>query len=138
MRRTRVNRLIARVIEVGLGLGLAFSMTGCQREGSSTEVPSPTGPRGTEPAVAPVPSQQPAQSVSEERERFRRTLARKFDVSQIRTQQLPGGDGVLYVPNGHVAHAMVAVKKADGTVRGHCLSSSAEVEALMEQSGVDR
>jgi hypothetical protein len=138
MRRTRANRLVARVVEVGLGLGLAFLMMGCQREVLSSEAPSPTDPPGAAPAMAPVPSQQPVQYVPEERERFRQTLARRFDVSQMVTQQLSGGDGVLHVPNGYVAHAMVAVKEADGRVRGHCLSSSAEVEALMKQSGADQ
>jgi hypothetical protein len=111
-------------------------MAGCIREDSSGQTPSPTEPAPA-PAAAPVPSQPAVPQVLQDREQFRRALVRKFDASQMVTQQLAGG-GILHVPNGHVAHAMVAVKNPDGTASRHCLSSAAEVEALMKHSGADQ
>jgi hypothetical protein len=125
------------LLEVGLAVGLILPMAGCIREDSPGQAPSPTEPAPAL-AAAPVPSQQAVPQVLQDREQFRRSLARKFDVSQMVTQQLSAGDGILHVPNGHVAHAMVAVKNADGTARRQCLSSAAEVEALMHQSGADQ
>jgi hypothetical protein len=133
MRRTKMCALTMRLLKVGLGVGLILPMAGCMPEDSLGQAPSPT-----EPASALAASQPPVPHALQDREQFRRTLVRKFDASQIVTQQLSVGDGVLYVPNGHVAHAMVAVKNADGTVSRHCLSSSAEVEALMKHSGADQ
>jgi hypothetical protein len=137
MRRTKTSALTPRLLEVGLAVGLILPMAGCIREDSSGQTPSPTEPAPA-PAAAPVPSQPAVPQVVQDREQFRRALVRKFDASQMVTQQLSAGDGILYVPNGHVAHAMVAVKNVDGTVSRHCLSSAAEVEALMKHSGGDQ
>jgi hypothetical protein len=139
--RMSVSTLKAKLLCLGVGVGLTFLAAGCAREDSPGQAAALADPKPPVPvAVAPdpVPSAQPAEQAAQERVRFRQALARKFDPSQMLTRALPSGDGILHVPNGHVAHAMVAVKNADGTVRGHCLSSSAEVEALMEQTGGSR
>lgn len=45
---------------------------------------------------------------------------------------LPEG-AVLELPDGQGVHATVVVKEPDGTVRTECISSSAEVSALVEE-----
>ena len=137
MRRTKTSTLTTRLLEVGLAVGLILPMAGCMREDSPGQAPGPAEPAPAL-AAAPVASQQPVQRLRQDREQFRRALVRKFDASQMVTQQLSAGDGILHVPNGHVAHAMVAVKNPDGTASRHCLSSAAEVEALMKHSGADQ
>jgi hypothetical protein len=137
MRRTKTRALTMTLLEASFAAVLMLSMAGCMREDSPGQAPAATEPASA-PAAAPGAPPQPVQQALQDREQFRRALVRKFDVSQMTTEQMPGQDGILYVPNGHVAHAMVGVKNADGTVRGHCLSSAAEVEALMKQSGADQ
>jgi hypothetical protein len=143
MRRMDTTGLTGTLLQLGLGVGLVLSMAGCAREDVSGQGAAPIDPSAqplaaAAPANEPAPVRQSLQQDSQDRERFRRTLARKFDVSQVIERQASPGGGILHVPNGRVAHAVVAVRNADGTVRGHCLSSSAEVEALMQQSGAEQ
>jgi hypothetical protein len=135
MRRTFASKLTTRLLEVGLGVGLILSIAGCAREDAAGQAQGSTEPQASAPAAPPLPSPRPAEPASQDREQFRQALARKFDSSQIVMRQGSPEAGVLHIPNGHVAHAVVAVKNADGTVTQHCLSSSAEVEALMKQTG---
>jgi hypothetical protein len=64
---------------------------------------------------------------------FAESLGRKLDRSHAPTPvALPEG-GILNVPNGHVAHASVLVRGPDGRLRSACVSSPAEVSALVQQ-----
>lgn len=45
---------------------------------------------------------------------------------------VPGG-GILHMPDGQGVHAAILVKNPDGTVRRECVSSAAEVSALVEE-----
>jgi hypothetical protein len=64
---------------------------------------------------------------------LKQVMARKFDSAQMRTEPASPQGGILHIPNGRVAHAAILVKNPDGTVRRECVSSSAEVSALVEQ-----
>jgi hypothetical protein len=143
MRRMGTTGFTGTLLQLWLGVGLVLSMAGCAREdgsaqGAASIDPSAQPLAAAAPTTEPVPALQSFQQDSQDRDRFRRTLAGKFDVSQVIERQASPEGGILHVPNGRVAHAVVAVKNADGTVRGHCLSSSAEVEALMQRSGVEQ
>jgi hypothetical protein len=64
---------------------------------------------------------------------FAESLGRKLDRSHAPTPvALPEG-GILNVPNDHVAHASVLVRGPDGRLRSACVSSPAEVSALVQQ-----
>ena len=136
--RITASTLKATLLYFGLGVGLALSTIGCAQEDLPGQAPAPTDRKSPVPAAAaaaPLPSPQPVVQATKDREQFRKAVARKFDDSRVLTRELPGGDGVLHVPNGRVAHAVVGVKNADGTVRGHCVSSAAGLDALIKQAG---
>jgi hypothetical protein len=125
----------------GLLLLLLAANAGCAREEASgaaagsgaQEPPAPVAALAVPLPPAP-PAPVPAPQASQDRERFRQALARRFDRSRVRTQPASPEGGVLIIPNGRVAHAMVAVRNADGTLSRHCVSSAAEAEALMSST----
>jgi hypothetical protein len=101
----------------------------------------PDGNGGAAPALAPerkavaatvTPSLPP--SSQEDLASFARTLTRKLDPAQETTRVASPEGGILNIPNGHVAHASVLVRGADGKLRSACVSSAAEVTALVKQS----
>jgi hypothetical protein len=93
-------------------------------------------PAATAASVAPLnPTQpgQPGQPEDDGLDDLKQVLARKFDPAQMLTRPASPQGGILHVPNGRVAHAVILVKNSDGTVRRECVSSSAEVSALVQQ-----
>jgi hypothetical protein len=140
MRRFGTSTLTKAILRSGLGLFL--SIVGCTRQDLPDPTASAAAPQVAVPgpaAAAPEPVRPPNPRVVYTREQFRQALSRKLDVAQVATQQVSAGDGVLHVPNGWATHAMVAVRNPDGTISRHCVSSSAEVTALMNRtsSGVE-
>ena len=134
------GRLTRTLLRLGLGAGLVLWLGGCTGDDSSPGAAGGADRQASSlgaaaPMAAPPSSEKPALPTPQDRDRFRRALEHKLDVSQVIARQGAPGAGILHVPNGRVAHAVVAVKNADGTVSARCLSSPAEVEALMKQSG---
>jgi hypothetical protein len=133
MRRVGLNTLTK--ILLGGGLGLLLSIAGCTREDLPSPAGSATDPQAAvlEPASAAHEAVlQPTSKVA--REQFQQALSRRFDVARVISRQVSPDGAVLHIPNGRAAHAAVAVRNADGTISRHCVSSSAEVTALMNQT----
>jgi hypothetical protein len=84
-------------------------------------------------ASASLDPTQPGPANSDGLDDLKQVLARKFDPAQMLTRPASPQGGILHIPNGRVAHAAILVKNPDGTVRSECVSSSAEVSALVEQ-----
>jgi hypothetical protein len=64
---------------------------------------------------------------------FKQALARKLDRSRWRERRASPQGGILHKPDGQAVHATILVKNPDGTVRRECVSSTAEVSALVEE-----
>ena len=64
---------------------------------------------------------------------FKQALARKLDRSRWRERRASPQGGILHKPGGQAEHAAILVKNPDGTVRWECVSSTAEVSALVEE-----
>ena len=126
------------LVQALIAAGLLLGSVGCARDDAS-EKASPQGemlaavPAHTAPAAsAKAMGVASAPTVSAMKlDDFQKALERKFDRSQITKQVLP--QGVLYIPNGFAAHAVVAVKNPDGTVSQQCISSATEARALVSQ-----
>jgi hypothetical protein len=116
--------------------GLFLLAVGCtQSEGGNPSAPTPPSAptlpdRAAQAAAAPPSATQPVRG---DLTAFAETLGRKLDRSRAPTSvALPEG-GILNRPNGHVAHASVLVRGPDGKLRSACVSSPAEVNALVQQ-----
>ena len=120
--------------------GLCLLAVGCtQSEGGGPSAPTPS-PAGSmqERAAAATPSA--SRPLRDDLATFAQNLGRKLDRSRGPTSvALPEG-GFLNIPNGHVAHASVMVRGPDGKLHTACVSSPAEVNALVErvQTGAGR
>jgi len=101
---------------------------GCDRN-AATQVESAPEKQALQVNVAPSPST-PANDGLDE---FKQALARKFDRSRWRERPATPQGGILHKPNGQAVHAAIVVKNSDGTVTTECVSSSAEVSALVEE-----
>ena len=135
MRRFGTNTLTKAVLRGGLGLFLSFA--GCMRQDLHDLAASATAPQTAVARPAPATPEAvrpPTPRAAYTREQFRQALSRKLDAAQVAARQVPAGGGVLHAPNGWAAHAVVAVRNPDGTISRHCVSSSAEVTALMNQT----
>ncbi len=144
----RISGCVTTVFQCGLYFGLLLSVAGCAREdgtGAAAGLAESQAPaaelRPPEPAAAVAvpqgaapPSLRSASQTAQDRERFRQALVRRFDASRMTTEPASPQGGVLHIPNGRAAHMMVAVKNADGSVTGRCISSAAEAEALMNST----
>ena len=64
---------------------------------------------------------------------FQQALAHRLDRSRMTTRPASAQGGVINIPNGYAAHASVLVRQPDGTLRAACVSSPAEVAALVKQ-----
>ena len=64
---------------------------------------------------------------------FQQALAHRLDRSRMTTRPASAQGGVINIPNGYAAHASVLVRQPDGTLRSACVSSPAEVAALVKQ-----
>jgi hypothetical protein len=130
------------ILPAGFAAGVVLAPAGCAREDSPSEQDlSPAAPQirtqvhgDAAPGVAPSPSVQ-AKQPGQDREQFRQALTRRFDAKRMLKQQVLPDGTILYAPNGRVAHAVVGVRNADGTLGKHCISSEAELSALMTEPG---
>jgi hypothetical protein len=127
-RRCAGNFMVRATLTAGLFLG-----SGCAREDASSGA-DPQQPQAQVKSAATVTAATATPASAKDREHFGQVLKNKFDAGRVvKWQESP--DGPVFVkPNGRAAHAVVAVKNSDGTISRHCLSSAAEVEALMNRS----
>ncbi len=94
----------------------------------------------TAPTPLPAAGAKPLQAGQDGLDAFAQALAHTLDPSRISTRPaLPEG-GTLHIPNGYAAHAAILVRQPDGTLRTTCVSSAAEVSALVKQmrNGADQ
>jgi hypothetical protein len=122
------SRLVRRMVRAGLVAGLSMASLGCD-----ANVDPSAGSVPTEKEAATRASSSMMQvGANDNLDRFERSLQRRFDRSQVIARELPGG-GVLHVPNGHADHLAILVKGSDGKLRRECVSSSAEVAAVVKR-----
>ena len=142
MRSLRAGHYLGVVWRTSFLAGMLALPIGCDRvDAVATQPPAPRSQSAVQKqalsvAVAPpspATSPSPIEPGGDGLDDLKRALARKFDPSQMRTQPASPQGGILHIPNGHVAHAAILVKNPDGTVRRECVSSSAEVSALVDQ-----
>jgi hypothetical protein len=130
------------ILQAGFAAGVLLATASCAREDSASgQDIQPGAVQAHAQAHATVATEVPATpsvhvpKLGTDRELFRQALVRKFDVTRVTDHQaLPDGT-VLYAPSGRVAHAVVGVRNSDGTLAKHCISSEAELSALMKQPG---
>ncbi len=91
--------------------------------------PAAAAPQTASPAVGPL-QLQPGQDGLDA---FAQALARTLDPSRMSTRPASAQGGTLHIPNGYAAHAAILERRPDGTLRTSCISSAAEVSALVNQ-----
>jgi hypothetical protein len=120
-----------------LAAGLFLSSLACTRDagdqGAPTPNPAPSTPGLAAAPPLAAPSLEPSQPGRDGLAVFEQTLARTLDPSRKSTRPVSSGDGVLHIPNGYAAHASILVRQPDGTLRSACVSSTAEVSALVNE-----
>jgi hypothetical protein len=138
MRPLRVGKHTRTMVE---WLLVASSFLACSRIESTDQSPpapireraaqglAPPAPRTVSLAVGPL-QLQPRQ---DRLDAFAQALARTLDPSQMSTRPVSAEGGTLHIPNGYAAHAAILVRRPDGTLKTTCVSSSAEVSALVNQ-----
>jgi len=108
-------------------------LLGC--EASHADLPTPA--QSVEPSATPQPvalsSRTSAAPSSDGLEEFEHALARKLDPARWRTRPATPQGGVLHIPDGQAGHAAILIKNRDGSLRRECVSSSAEVSALVQE-----
>lgn len=125
--KTSKNKMLGWVV----AMGLLLTPLGCdQVESSSPAEPTRETVVPEHKATAVVTPSQPSRA---ELAAFAQVLARKLDPKQETHVASPGG-GTLNIPNDYVAHASVLVRGPNGELRSACVSSPAEVSALVEQA----
>lgn len=128
-----------RILGQTLLLVGAFSL-GCDRATQVESAPQNQALSATSaPSVAATslspstPGQAGIAGLDDGLDEFKQALARKFDRSRWRERPATPQGGILHKPDGQAVHAAIVVKNSDGTVRTECVSSSAEVSALVEE-----
>lgn len=117
--------------------GFLLSLLGCAQTEDGTQLAPVSAP-----AVAPTirsltAATGPGPSVSHpgagDLAGFAAALERKLDHGRESSRAASPGGGILNIPNGHVAHASVLVRGPDGKLHSACVSSPAEVSALLRR-----
>ena len=137
MRILQAGNLGRTMARWSLVAGLFLSSLACTRDAGDQGAPAPNPAPSAQnlAAAAPpaAPSLHPSQPGRDGLAVFEQALAHTLDPSRKSTRPVSSGDGVLHIPNGYAAHASVLVRQADGTLRGACVSSGAEVSALVKE-----
>jgi hypothetical protein len=126
---------------LGQALFLAGALTAGCRQSDEPQTPASRVESAAQKQAlaAPTPASKsprsitPTEPANDGLDELKQALARRFDRAQMLTQPVSPQGGIHYIPNGLAEHATVLVKYPDGTVRKECVSSSAEVSALVEQ-----
>jgi hypothetical protein len=118
-------------------LSASLLLAACSRpeageQGASSPPPAPAAQKLAAVTVPAAPSLTAVDPGLDGLAAFEQALARKFDRSQMTARPLAGG-GILHVPNGHPAHAAIVIRNPDGTLKRGCVSSPAEVSALLQK-----
>jgi hypothetical protein len=142
-----MGRAASCLLILGPWLLLAGALPlGCDRPAS------PPDPRATQVAAAEGQTQSatPAPAATsptptpgnDDLDEFKQALLHKVDRARWRgpkaqrhASERPAGPAgaILHLPDGQDVHATILVKEPDGTVRSECVSSAAEVSALVEE-----
>lgn len=135
MSRLRVGECVRGLVRWSLWASMLLALGACsQREANDegAQAPAPAAQRLAAVTPPAAPSLAPVDPVRGDLGAFEQALVDKLDRSQMTTRPLSGG-GVLHIPNGHASHAAILVRHPDGTLRRECVSSSAEVSALVQK-----
>lgn len=121
-----------------LMFALSLATAGCtQIEGSAaTATASSSGPVAeNHTAIAGAAAPAPSATLPRRQDlaTFAESLGRKFDRSRESRRAASPEGGTLNIPNGHVAHASVLVRGADGKLHSACVSSASEISALVRR-----
>ena len=135
MRPLQAGEYPRRLIRWSLSASLL--LVACSRpeagdQGAAAPTPAPAAQKLAAVTAQAALSLTPVDPVRGELDAFAQALVGKLDRSQMSTRPLPGG-GILHMPNGHAAHAAILVRNPDGTFKRECVSSSAEVSALVQK-----
>jgi len=142
MSRLRAGKYARVLVRWSLQATLLAVLGACnQAEANHPGVTAPAAPSAaqklapTEPAPtesAPTESA-PTESANDGLDGFAQALVRTLDRSQMITRPASDAGGILHIPNGRAAHAAVLVRGPDGRLRRECVSSPAEVSALVQK-----
>ena len=136
LRTGKFGRTMARWL---LAASLFLSPVTCNRiEAGEQAAPAPA-PSAQRLAAVTTPAA-PSQPNGDGLAAFAQAVASKFDRSHMTTRPAGPAGGILHIPNGYAAHATILVRNPDGTLRSACVSSPAEVSALVKQvrNGADQ
>ncbi len=124
------------IVRWALAAGLFLSAACTEAEGGGVTAPNATAATTAQhrAAAAAVTTGSPsAPVVHPDLASFAETLGRKLDHRRESQQSASPRGGILNIPNGHVAHASVLVRGPDGQLQSACVSSPAEVSALLQR-----
>ena len=135
---SRAGQHARTVIQWSLAASLFVA---CSRMDATEQIPPAAKPEPSTQALAASPptaspavgSLQPAQPGPDRLDTFAQGLARTLDPSRMSTRPASAAGGTLHIPNGYAAHAAIVVRNPDGTLKTTCVSSAAEVSALVKQ-----
>lgn len=138
MRLLRTGTYTWTMVRWALAASFVLAPLGCSRiEASDQGSPALSPERAVQGLAAvsqpAVGAQQPLQPGDDGLDAFAQKLAHTLDPSRISDRPASAGGGILHSPNGYAAHAAVLVRRPDGTLRTACVSSAAEVSALVNQ-----
>ena len=138
LRTGKFGRTMARWL---LAASLFLPPVACSRtEAGDQAAPAPNpAPSAQRLATVTTPAA-PSQPNGDGLAAFAQAVASKFDRSHMTTRPAGPAGGILHIPNGYAAHATILVRNPDGTLRSACVSSPAEVSALVKQvrNGADQ
>jgi len=128
MQLLAVSRFARRLVRAGMVAGSFVAIVGCNANVDPSSASAPTEEEAATHTSYSTVAVRPNDNLAG----FEQSLQRRFDRSRVLVRELPGG-GVLHVPNGHADHVAILVKGPDGKLRRECVSSSAEVAAVVKR-----
>jgi len=137
MSRLRAGKYARVLVRWSLQATLLAVLGACnQAEANHPGVTAPATPSAAQKLAPtePAPTESaPTESANDGLDGFAQALVRTLDRSQMITRPASDAGGILHIPNGRAAHAAVLVRGPDGRLRRECVSSSAEVSALVQK-----
>jgi hypothetical protein len=122
LRATSDLRILGRSLLLSGALAL-----GCESAPQKQALPATIAPSMAATSLLPTTT------ANDGLDEFKQGLVRKLDRARWRTRPASPQGGILHMPDGQAVHAAILVKNPDGTVRRECVSSAAEVSALVEE-----
>ena len=128
--RSLVRWSLRATLVAGLG---ACNQTEANQPGESASAKVLAGQKFAAIAPPAAPSPTPTDPANDALDGFAQALGRTLDRSQMISRPASAAGGILHLPNGHAAHAAVVVRGPDGRLKRDCVSSPAEVSALVHK-----